>query len=195
MKYFECTDSGNLYAVDAESRGIFQLYRDKRSTGPWVFLAPETEAWDAVHQKIYRNGRATEVEPGTAVPPVPPAPEGPFPSWAENLGKGRVLPAVRYPGVARWAGTRGVVYVVLEEDSYESMFGDGCFRYLSDVFVDRAEARRAAASAGKWQSMTVQSFTLKARDGYLYAPDFGPGLFEHYKLEEVLDKLEARLGK
>ena len=45
---------------------------------------PGSPAWDAVHQGIFRNHRARRLSPEEVpanLPPLPPAPRGPFPSW------------------------------------------------------------------------------------------------------------------
>jgi hypothetical protein len=46
------------------------------------------------------------------------------------------------PSILARLGTRTAVYVVLEEDLYETKFGDGRFLYPREAFLDEASARR-----------------------------------------------------
>lgn len=189
--YFHCPESGNLYAVTAESAGIFRLFRDDRSTGPWTFLEPNTDAWDAAHQKIFRNGTVTEVTPEDMVPALPEAPAGPFPSWAERRGQGKALAAADFPAVAGWlageSGQAARVFVELYEDSYESMFGDGVFRYLRDVYRTQELPQEEPGGPSTWL-YTYPVFTLMSDGERLFSPDFAPDDFEHYAFQEVLGR-------
>lgn len=139
VSYYHDPDSGNLLAV--VNAGIWRLFSNDRVTGPWTFFPRDSRQYDYFHQKIFRQHHAEVVylpDLDPAPPPLPPTPEGPFPTSAELLGQGARIPAGKYPNLARWIGAqqdhKRVVQVVLFEDLYESAFGDGRFLDFHRVF-------------------------------------------------------------
>lgn len=195
-------DSGNVYAIKDDSNGIFQLFRDDIETGPWVFLEPESESWDWVHQLIFRQMKCTELQPEEIddmnLPVLPESPSGPFPTHAERLGKGKEVSVWTFPNIANWVGDEceASVWVVLHEDIYETAFGDGKFIDFVNAFptIVDAESLIESRKPGDYERYTIVSFTLRIKDSFILSDDFSPGTFEHYKFEQCLLAVERRLA-
>ena len=87
-----------------------------------------------------------------------------------------------------------VVFVVLHEDSYETMLGDGEFHYLGGVFLTREEAQDyLGQNHGEWNRFHLRMMSIKLDHGVFIFPDFRPERYDHHKAEEVLIELEFRL--
>lgn len=200
IEYYECYDSDNLYAV--ADTGFFMMFADNRHAGPWRFLPPSSEDYDYHHQKIFRQFKTRLLERSELpddLPPLPPPPKGPFPSWSQAQGKGRLFAAGEYPHLAALAAradTTGIpVYVVLCEEHYESMFGDGKSLDLDGAFLhqEKAEGRIAEWAHNRMETRSLRQLTIRCVDGRLNSPDYDPGRYEHYQLGEVLARLERQL--
>ena len=205
MRYFEdVRDSGNVYATSGGVAGIFRLFNQDRETGPWTFLIPYTDGWDFTHQMIFRNFECEEISHDKFLamnlpPPLPKEPEGPFLSHAENLGRGKRLPVKGYPHVSAWISSTSLatVWVVLHEDLYETMFGDGKFCDFSNAFISRELAVDwiKLRQPGQLDHYLITSFSVSQNGSEIYSEDFNPGHFEHYSFERCVDCIEGYLNK
>ena len=133
--FFVCIDKYYIFAADRKSK-----------SPKWEFIDPRGIRWDAVHQRIYRNGRADKVSKEDLPANFPPPPDS-IPPEAINLPplpKETPLLAETYPAVTEYLGTfqnhSVEIYVVLFEDLYESELGDGKFHYPDCIFLDEATA-------------------------------------------------------
>lgn len=203
IKYFKDFDTDTVYACAGPMavNALFLLRHPLASGRQWEFLVPNSPAWDEIHQRIYRNPRVEEVRPGefpVPLPPLPETPRGPFPQWKDYFLPQQPLHATRYPSVAGFfeAGKREMVtvFVVLYEDTYETALGDGEFHYFRDVFLTREDAQRYMDQNRKeWERLHLRPMAVQLDHAAFVVPDFNPQLFDHYKVEEVLAALEARL--
>ena len=203
IKYFKDIDTDTIYACVGPMavNALFRLRPALEKDGQWEFLVPNSPAWDAVHQRIYRNPRVEEVRPEefpVPMPPLPEIPSGPFPHWKDYFLPEQPIHASRYPSVARFLedGRREpvTVFIVLFEDIYETTLGDGEFHYFRDVFLTREEAQRYQdQNRQEWERLHLRQMVIKLEHAAFVIPEFNPQLFDHYKVEEVLTALEARL--
>lgn len=76
------------------------------------------------------------------------------------------------------------VWILLEEDEYETKFGDGRFIYAKAAFWTESEARARLTTGTGW-ICTVKAIDL-VRDGDGVAADLKLGPDEHYTLEKVV---------
>lgn len=126
--------------------GVYCYWLDQSDI--WEFFHAGTKEWDRFHQKVYWQGRADPIkfrELKGKVPPVPPKPprsvkpnvsalpekEAPYTSATKEL----------LEKITSCEGKRLPVYVVLMEDRYETVLGDGCFRHFESVFFDESSAQ------------------------------------------------------
>jgi hypothetical protein len=79
------------------------------------------------------------------------------------------------------------VWILLEEDEYETRFGDGRFLYATAAFWTESEAT-ARVVRGTGILYTVKTLDL-VRDGDGVAGDLKLGPDEHYTLEKVVELL------
>ncbi len=132
---------------------ILRLIRKLLRQDQWKFCPPGTKAWDFYHQKVYRQHRAERCSPadlGGLVPPLPiefPPPRAPNVLDPPPPRSRDVLPGSRvYEAVRAFRDARLPVYVVLREDLYESVSGDGVFHDFEAAFLERAEAQSFVAT-------------------------------------------------
>ena len=86
------------------------------------------------------------------------------------------------------------MFVVLDEDIYETAFGDGEFHYFRDVFLTRHDAQRYMdQNQSEWHRFHLKTMAIKLEHKVFVFPDFQPMLFDHYDVKKVLTALEARL--
>ena len=200
IAYYKSFDNDAVYACvgPMACEALFRLREPPVGDRSWEFLVPDSPAWDSTHQSIYRNPRVEAVKPEDVVslPPLPDIPRGPFPSWKEHFLPKHPVRASTFPRVAALfeAGTREAVtvFVVLFEDTYETVLGDGEFHYLRKVFLTREDAQRYVdQTATESERLHLRSMTLGLDHATFVFPEFDPQLFDHYEAEEVLRALEA----
>jgi hypothetical protein len=203
VKYYKDIDTEAVYACVGPmgANAVFRLADPSTKPANWEFLVPDSPIWDAVHQRIYRNPRVEEVNPEEFQPRPPLLPEipcGPFPEWKEYFLPEQPINASQYPSVTKFLKGQEdetvMVFVVLHEDTYETMLGDGEFHYLGGVFLTREEAQDyMGQNRGEWNRFHLRTMSIKlAHDAFLF-PDFRPERYDRYKAEEVLIELEVRL--
>ncbi len=94
----------------------------------------------------------------------------------------------------------GQVFVVLREDRYETMSGDGLFRDFYTAFLSRKDADEFIQLKGKdkqavWYRFSVKEFSVAIDGEELISPDFEPAMYEHYKITTVMETIEESLLK
>jgi hypothetical protein len=203
VKYFRDIDTDAVYACVGPmgAYAVFCLRPPLTDEASWEFLVPDSPIWDATHQKIYRNPRVEEVNPDEfrpRLPPLPEIPQGPFPQWREYFLPELPIDASQYPAVTKFLRVQedemAIIFVVLHEDSYETMLGDGEFHYLGDVFLNREEAQDYMdQDRGEWSRFHLRTMSVKLDHGVFIFPDFRPERYDRYQAEEVLKALETRL--
>ena len=202
--YFKDIESDAIYAPMGTwgSDGIFWL---RHPNGSWEFLSPNSFEWDAVHQQIYRNHRVEVVdiaELAFSLPELPAPPERaeqPFP-WKEQLLPKRPTKASTYPLIKKMLEAKKdrtvTVFVVLDEDAYESIFGDGEFHYLKKLFLAKKDADQyIRRKQSEWKRFHLRTITIKLDGEVLSFESFEARLYDHHKAVDVLRSLERRLGK
>lgn len=179
--------------------GIFRIYKRAfdDTTAQWKFLAPHSPMWEAIHQKIYRNYNATQFPEWEMayLPPLPDVPSSPHPSRESYYLPSTPLATATYPRAAVWIGkqplSQAEVPLIVWEDWWESSHGDGVFRYLHGVFTSEQAAQ--AYMEGKDKYYSLRRLTVAVVQDQFTFPDFRLDLFDDYKPEEVLKKLESAL--
>jgi hypothetical protein len=190
--------------------GIYRLFLG--TEGSWEFSPHETKAWDWYHQLVLRKGDATPCDPWALDEPVPPMPEthppperfivrdAPEPEAPHATRGSRV-----FERVAAQPQGRLRVHVVLYEDRYESLFGDGVFRDFSAAFFGEKAAKsyiRRKTQAVNRESQQLMEFhirtvELEVRGDVLVLDKETAALspFDHFTLQQVTNNLaEARSG-
>jgi hypothetical protein len=156
--------------------GAYGVYRcwlnDDLGKIRWEFCAPESKTWDAYHQKVFRQHRA-EACGDDLCARLPPLPDGfPPPSAlhvAEKAVRASVKPGRRVLQAVRAAPDgRLAVFVVLYEDRYESIFGDGVFRYFEAAFADADAARAFVAKSSARAAKEAEAGGWKVELGTVY---------------------------
>jgi hypothetical protein len=148
-EYFEDDDETWVYAClgTLACDGLLRIRPLAASGREWEWLHRSSTAWDAAHQKIYRNCRATLME-AAAIDTLPQLPEGP-PIVAPAVE--RSFESVRYLALTRMLRASECealeLHVVLCEDTYESFSGDGRFHDFEAVRLTAAAAREYVETA------------------------------------------------
>ena len=169
----------------------------------WHFHSPGSIVWDSVHQEVYRNHRAevrTAEDLDKSGVPLPPSLTLPNPplkakSWEDNFR--REIPFGEIPERLRSVLTESpdpkTLFLVLDEDRYETAFGDGKFLYPKAIFSTEAAAREFIRSQPSpppdelGYEYSLKKIILTADPGrkMLYGA-LGIGAYEHYSIDDVL---------
>jgi hypothetical protein len=200
VNYFRDIESDAIYACVGPMGGN-AIFRLMAGDTQWEFLVPNSPTWDAAHQCIYRNFRVEGIRLDAFPAPLPALPKIPhdlFPDWRDYFLPKRPIRAWRYRTVAKLLKARDqetvTVFVVLDEDIYETAFGDGEFHYFRDVFLTRDDAQRYMdQNQSEWHRFHLRTMAIQLEHKVLVFPDFQPELFDHYEVKKVLTALEARL--
>jgi hypothetical protein len=194
--YNDHWDSDNFF-VCFDRYHIFVANRNE-APSQWRMLIPESDDWDAVHQRIYRNFRSQRIERMDLPSNLPPPPEllppealrpTPSPSLAPIL-------AECYPALRRYLlqgeGNSQDIFLVLSEDTYESQFGDGKFHYPTELFFDRTSLNNFLnLEPEQYTAYHVRKGMLRLNDGVLDL-QLPPKLFDHFTADKVLAMADAK---
>lgn len=201
MTFYKLWNDDIYFAVpDYGGSGIYRLFADKLANG-WDYLPPYSDAWDSSHQRIFRQHDAEIVDPPAldfSFPDLPPIPDPPEEGWKEYFRPKAYANTSDYYNLFKFLSGRDskhiTVYVVLEEDLYESMSGDGKFLYLKDASLNGNIYKRYSKEPnilnGNFTRYHQRQFLLSWDDDFFFSNDFRPGIFENYELNEVLQILE-----
>ena len=203
INYYQDIDTDAIYACRGPwgANGMFRLRDPQAKEEKWEFLIPNSPAWDRIHQRIYRNPRVEEIKPEefpTPLPPLPETPPGPFPEAKDYFLPEKAIQASVYPllsGFLKGQKDKAAkVFVVLHEDRYETLLGDGEFHDFDRVFFTKEDAERYMdQNRGEWKSFHLREMTIKLDHDILAFPDFAHKLFDRHKVEEVVKALESLL--
>jgi hypothetical protein len=200
IQYYDVSWDSSCFFVCIDRYYIFAA--DRKSKSPrWEFIDPRGIRWDAVHQRIYRNGRADKVSKEDLPANFPPPPDS-IPAEAINLPslpKQAPLLAKNYPAVAKYLSTfenKSVeIYVVLIEDLYESKFGDGKFHYPDCIFLDEATAQQyCSKNKNDNDDYHLRKCRLILDDGSISC-EFFKQSFDHIGGWEVLKLMNEKLDE
>ncbi|MBI4678311.1 MAG: hypothetical protein HY748_12090 [Elusimicrobia bacterium] len=126
----------------------------------WKHHPHGSEAWDLMHQLVYRNFKAdslTREDMEKSGIPVPSIEEYPKPGarsihWKENFNSKvpfKELPEKFLKKFKAWAVTNDRLALILHEDTYETGLGDGKSLDLETAWWDEASARKHLADLEK----------------------------------------------
>ncbi|MHC4709906.1 MAG: hypothetical protein ACYTA3_05675 [Planctomycetota bacterium] len=156
--------------------GAYGVYRCWLNDDPgqirWEFCPPESKTWDAYHQKVFRQHHAEACDDDLRAQ-LPPLPDG-FPPPAALHVAEKAVPASVKPGrrvlqaVRAAPADRLAVFVVLSEDRYESIFGDGVFRYFEAAFADADAARAFVAKCSARAAKEAEAAGASVALGTVY---------------------------
>lgn len=145
IEYYDDSWDSNYYFVCINRYHIFAANRTSKSP-TWEYIDPRGYLWDAFHQRIYRNQRSDKIDKEEIPKNFPPTPDS-IPESLLNLPPLPPPPPLLlkdYPVVKKYlenlSNHSAEIYVVLLEDLYESLHGDGKFHYIDSVFIHKADA-------------------------------------------------------
>lgn len=197
IQYYECIESDWIYAA-VGPLAFSGLFRISAQMKDWEYLIPETPLWNWVHQKIFRNHRADPVAPDKFGFPFPGPPKHPSPEECQKqlAAQQKPLLSADYPRVAAFLKAQpgqGVeVFVVLYEDRYESMFGDGKFLDFHKVFLLKTEANKHIRESGDGYSLREVALGLDAETKI--SAKLQVELWDTHNAEQVVKALEVELS-
>jgi hypothetical protein len=200
-----------LACIDRGYGGIFHGRLTMKAPEEWSFIVPGSLDWDSYHRNIYEGYHDFDpcpAETAADLPPLPPVPEYTRVSWHENFGPKEPLEVEGFPKISeeisRSAEGLLRIFFILEEDLYESKFGDGTFLYYHhDVFLSEEEAAAYAYKQNKALEDDPEALiyyrhkkfcTFRIEYGVIVSDDWMPESSEHYKLEELVRDTEDLLA-
>lgn len=211
--YYQDDDDNWIYACQGTFgfAGMFRipvsaLLTDARADGgpEWEFLVPNTLRWDAAHQRTFGNHRVTRLfaDQVAILPAVPPVPEYTPVEWASNFQSVKLPVRSDYPRISACLDRHALEHpgsplnllLVLREDEYESMFGDGIFLYLHWACPD-SEQNLSECNALKLpgHKLKIRRAALICKGEQLTLSYTKRDTFEHWKEGDVFKALELRL--
>lgn len=110
-----------------------------------------------------------------------------------------MIPAARYPWLADYLRRRGndalPVFALLGENTYETVYGDGRFYYLRNVFLTAEEAQRNAdAQRGEWSDFHLLELALALHGDEIALPGFTSRTPFQFGAEDIVRVFTARYG-
>lgn len=198
IEYYDDTWDSSNYLVCFDRHYIFSICQADAEP-KWEFLHPDGARWDAVHQRVYRNFRADRINRDQLPSNLPPPPDSIAPELLLPLPPPppEIFFRADYPRLDKRLQERdGAIplFLVLMEDLYESLHGDGKFHYPEATFFNEDEAFRFKASSN-------DSYAYYVRTGlaWLTGNEIGCEMprrtFDHFSYGEVLRLAEKRLNE
>lgn len=205
--YWRCREDNFIYAT----RGPFAcngLFEWQDSKGQWVQINRNGDRWNFLHQMIFyaqRVHRIPENEVGQAFPQLPEPPPGPEPlSEMEVRRRATEFPVNRFPKVAAWLESQEVsekyVFVILQEDEYETLLGDGCFRRPIALACTKEKAEALCRNPPKTDCLLKRTrcsrrVKIALGDGMIHVPEMEQGAFDEHTAFGVVSDLEGLLAE
>jgi hypothetical protein len=196
--YDDWWDSDN-YFVCINREYIFAANRNDPSP-QWKLINSNYDYWDAVHQRIYRNFRSDKIEKENLPPHFPPPPD--------SIPPDRINPtppppppepirADKYPALNNYLSKLDeksqMVYLVLDEDLYESLQGDGEFHYPCKIFFDSESAALFTSSEhDEYTKYHTRQGLIRLNDTF-FECDVQRLLFDHFSCEQVFSLADAAI--
>lgn len=180
---------------------MFKLKTLEDGRSEWELLPDTSPQFDYFHQGIYRNQRAILLElPEIKI----------FPDLQSQLCvtadpkqdcyfKKDFAQASDYKTVASFLRKQRndeyLVYAVLVEDLYETLHGDGCFRYLNAVFFEVNDAKQSIYEIDMDKNFQGILRTIKLVLGneviVLSFPD--REIFDRFTVKDILSRIQEQL--
>ena len=190
ISYFD--DEGKILASIGvwASSGMFVLREDDAGDPYWHWLHPDSKSWSAFHQRMYKTFRAYSLsdEQIKTLPAVPSPP--PFVPMAPPI---RVpAKASDYPELSTLLkstpGQKVDVWVLLHEDLYESMYGDGIYYYFREVCWSGAEAidRKFLIDLHEMSYGHIRPMQIHLMGESIEIDDLGIKIFDGFRYSEIL---------
>jgi hypothetical protein len=195
IEYYR-TDGGAILAtVGTYGFTAFLEYDEKENN--WQHLDLNSPRGDMLHQEIFLAHRATGLYgPPIGAPPLPLDQPGVY-HPKEYYQQRPPVPCEEVPNVTALlreaGGTELVVHIVLREDRYETLHGDGRFHYLDAVYIKGKDAKRHPEHASGNYHYHLRKMTLCLDGNHVCWSNFKLELFDHYDPERVVKELEERL--
>jgi hypothetical protein len=176
--------------------------RPKSGIQSWEVMETNSPEWNWLHQHIFRNYRADPIPPEdvAALPPLPTSVEVLAVTSSEAfVTPDSSIPAAQFYKLSRvvegWGGDGLQITVVLQEDRYESLHGDGRFHDFSDVCLSEEEVMSRTATIEKdgFCRAHLRRMRVVVRDGVVQIPDFKHEMFDTESVFQILVTLERRL--
>ena len=203
----EKDDSKNISYFDDEGKilvsvgkwadeGMFILRNDDAGDPYWHWLHRDSKRYSAFHQRIYNTFRADPLneERIKALPAVPPPP--PFVPMAPPI---RVpAKASDYPELSTVLkaapGQKVNVWVILDEDLYESKYGDGIYYHFHAVCWSGTEAieRKFLVDLEEMAYGHVRPMQIHLMCESIEIDDLGNKTFDEFRYSQIL--AAANLG-
>lgn len=197
VEYYEDDDIDSRYFTCINRHYIFAIRSDE-SDPKWECINLNHTRWDAIHQRIYRNYRASRLQRNQLPPGLPPPPES-IPPEAINPpppSPPKPILCSDYPVIADYLakcdGASLAIYVVLEEDTYESLQGDGEFHYAEAVFLDLPSAKEFRPNNSGWYRYHVRP-GLVWLNGEEFGYEVPSRIFDRIYREKVLELLSEQI--
>jgi hypothetical protein len=185
------------------SWGVYRYWLNQSDT--WEFCHAGTKEWDRYHQKVYWKGDADPIkfnELKGKVPPFPrklppraicdvadlPEKEEPYTSATnELLEKINTSPGRRLP-----------VYVVLMENRYETVLGDGCYRDFESAFFDESSAKSHIENdfePHEFVEFHIRKVHLMTKENGVILDTKGANIspFDHFWLKQICEDLAVKI--
>ena len=182
-KWYEL-DSGAFAALVAHPPGYFILPVKAKA---WAWLPFDSDDWNAIDQRILRQGRATQLDgPPADAPPLPQPDPTPYKRDPDSVGRwAQDVDLLQW--IEQASSKRRVVYLVLQEDPYETSFGDGLFR---DPVACMADERAAHTYQLEGQlKRHVRRIELSLENGRLQAKGERHDYADRYTVYKALQLL------
>lgn len=205
--YWRCRGDGDIYATRGPS-AVNGLFEWQDSEQRWIHINRAGHRWGFLHQMIFfanRCHRVSEDEIGQAFPALPELPPEPEPlSEMEVKRLASEFPANEFPKVAAWLESEEQpevsLFVVLQEDEYETLLGDGCFRYPIALACteETAEALRKNPPKTRCLQKVTRCYRrvkLALGDGVILVPEMEQKVFDEHTAFGVVDDLEKLLAE
>ena len=205
MKIEYYSDDGIFVAcINNGFDGMF-ICRSSKPGSTWEFIQSGTVMWDSLHQEIYRNGGfdSCEINQTRYLPPLPPIPENKPVKWRDNFIPENDIKSIDYPNIEKNLGDQidnsQTLYIILSEDRYETILGDGEFLYYKNlIYFTESDADKYALENSSEERLGrkyhVRSIKIKLDGGTIIPVIFECDIFEHFKLLDILMDLENILS-
>ena len=198
IEYYDDSWDSNYFFVCINRYHIFAADRTSKSP-TWEYIDPRGYLWDAFHQRIYRNQRSDKIDKEEIPKNFPPAPDS-IPESLLNLPPLPPQPPLLlkdYPVVKKYlenlSNHSAEIYVVLLEDLYESLHGDGKFHYMDSVFIQKTDALQyCGEKKTEFDFYHLRSCQLKI-DDEIISCEVASKSFDHISEERILDLLSEKI--